>query len=255
MKSLIKKIARSDVGINVRNLIGFRPVLIKPHKECRLASVSEAFPWRTDNECKTTFKYADILGLFYKIDNSYVELFFYSKDNILIKRIIVNQLDYSNELLIDKDFVNGIEGYGVFYIFHRSDSYSGNDLIIANRCYVGFSIKDSLSSFVHGNVYVRYQSLDGKIKGSDMIQSSIFRSSYRIQNSFVKFQKSELFFVNPTSKKLKFSIGNNRYSLKEGCSIIIDVSGKEDISIISKCLLLRPIIFNYKDSFFDVYHG
>jgi hypothetical protein len=255
MKSLIKKIARSDVGINVRNFIRFRPVPVTFPKECRVASVSDAFPWRTDNGFKTTFKYADILGLCYKIKNSYVELVFYSKDNHLIKRIIINRLDYSNELLIDRDFLNGIEGYGVFYIFHRSDSDCGDDLVISNRCYVGFSMEGSLSSFVHGNLYVRYQSLDGKYGGSGMVQSSFFKNLYRIQNSFVEFKKSELFFVNPTSKKLNFSIGLNKYSLEKGCSILIDVSGKEEISILSKCLFLRPVIFNYKDCFFDVYHG
>ena len=255
MKSLIRKIANSNIGVYLRNFIGFRPVLISRDRESRVASISDAFPWRTDNGYQTTFKYADILGLFYKIENSYVELVFYSKDNNLIKRIIINRLDYSNELLIDKNILNGIEGYGVFYIFHRSDSDCGDDLVISNRCYVGFSMDGSLSSFVHGNLYVRYQSLDGKHGGSGMVQSSFFKNLYRIQNSFVEFKKSELFFVNPTSHKLNFSIGNNRYSLEKGCSILIDVSGKEDISILSRCLILRPIIFNYKDCFFDVYHG
>ena len=255
MKSLIKKIARSDVGINVRNFIGFRPIWIRRNREYRVVSVSDAFLWRTDNGFKTTFKYSDILGLFYKIKDSYVELVFYSKDNNLIKRIIINRLDYSNELLIDRDFLNGIEGYGVFYIFHRSDSDCGDDLVISNRCYVGFSMEGSLSSFVHGNLYVRYQSLDGKYGGSGMIQSSFFKNLYRIQNSFVEFKKSELFFVNPTSKKINFSIGGNTYSLENYCSILIDISDEEDISIISRCMFLRPIIFNYIDDFYDVYHA
>ena len=257
MKSLIKKIVRSDFGIKLRNTIGIRPLSLSAgiNKKFRFTSISDAFPWRTDNGYKTTFKYSDILGLFYKIEDSYVELVFYSKDNNFIKKIIINQLNYSNELLIDKDFLNGIEGYGVFYIFHRSDSYCGDDLVISNRCYVGFSIEDSLSSFTHGNLHVRYQSLDGKHDGSDMVKSSLFNNLYRIQNSFVEFTKSELFFVNPTSKKINFSIGNNRYSLEKDCSILIDVSGKEDISILSRCLFLRPLVFNYKDDFFDVYHA
>ena len=142
-----------------------------------------------------------------------------------------------------------------FYIFHRCDSHYDDDLVISNRCYVGFSIEDSLSSFTHGNSHVRYQSLDGKHDGSNMVKSSLFNNLYRIQNSFVEFTKSELFFVNPTSKKIKFSIGNNRYSLEKNCSILIDVSGKEDISILSRCLFLRPLVFNYKDDFFDVYHA
>ena len=176
MKSLIKKIAQSDKGIYLRNFIGFRPVKIVIDKSIRFQSISDAFLWRTDNGFKTTFNYADILGLFYKVEDSHVELNFYSKNNDFIKKIIINQLNYSNKLLIDKDFLDGIEDYGVFYIFHRYDSYSDDDLIIANRCYVGFSLKDSLSSFVHGNQYVRYQSLDGKYDGSDMVKSSFFNN-------------------------------------------------------------------------------
>jgi hypothetical protein len=257
VKSLIHKIFRTDFVIKLRNTIGFRPLYMSAaiDKKFNYTSISDAFPWRTDNGYKTTFKYSDILGLFYKIEDSYVELVFYSRDNDIVKKIIINQLNYSNELLIDKDFLNGIEGYGVFYIFHRSDSYCGDYLAISNRCYVGFSIKDSLSSFVHGNCLVRFQTFDGKYDGSDMVKSSFTKKPYRIQNSFEEFTKSELFFVNPTSKKINFSIGNNNYILENNCSIIIDVSRKENVLFFSKCMFLRPIIFNYKDGFYDVYHA
>ena len=57
MKSLIKKIIRSDFGIKLRNTIGFRPVSLSAviNKEFRFTSISDAFPWRTDNGYKTKF--------------------------------------------------------------------------------------------------------------------------------------------------------------------------------------------------------
>jgi hypothetical protein len=256
MKSLINLLGRSTLGIKVRNFIGYRPVILNnDYKDAGNVSISDAFPWRTDNGYKTKFKYTDILGLFYKIENSFVELVFYSQNDQLIRKIRINQLNYSNELLIDKDFLNGIEGYGVFYIFHRSDKYSSDNIAISNRCYVGFSKNNSLSSFVHGNSFVGYQGLDGKIFGKGMVLSSFFKNRYRIQNSFCDFNKSELFFSNPTPKKVNFSIGGNKYSLEKGCSILVDVGNKNNISIVSKCKFIRPIIFNYKDDFFDVYHA
>ena len=90
MKSFIKKIVRSDFGIKLRNTIGIRPLSLSAgiNTKYRFTSISDAFPWRTDNGYKTTFKYSDILGLFYKIEDSYVELVFYSKDNNLIKKIM-----------------------------------------------------------------------------------------------------------------------------------------------------------------------
>ena len=60
----------------------------------------------------------------------------------------------------------------------------------------------------------------------------------------------------PDKILLLMAVGpHGRNSLEKDCSILIDVSGKEDISILSRCLFLRPIIFNYKDDFFDVYHA
>ena len=137
MKLLVKNIANSFFGVKLRNLIGFRTVPIFISKKCRGTSISDAYLWRTDNGFKTTYNFNDILGLFYKVDDSFVELSFFTKDNHFIKKITISKLNYSNELLIDKDFLNGLEDYGVFYIFHRYDSYLNNDLAISNRCYVG----------------------------------------------------------------------------------------------------------------------
>lgn len=256
MKLLIKKIANQNIFIFLRNFIGFRPVIFSPsYKKFKTVSVSDAFTWRTDNGYKTKFKYTDILGLFSKLEESSVELFFFTKDNELIKKIVINRLDYSNELLIDKEFLNGIEGYGSFSIFHHSKARLEDELTIANRCYVGFSINDSPNSFVHGNAHVNFKSLNGNFYGSGMVLKSLFKNTYRIQNSFTGFQKSELFFVNPSSNKVKFSIGQKKYSLEKGCSVLVDVSGLNNVSIRSRCLFLRPTVFNYNNNYFDVYHS
>jgi len=256
MKSLIKKTFNSKLGVDLRNLFGFHTVFLgKVLNESAGVSISDAFPWRTDKGYKTTFKYADILNLFYKIQDSYVELFFYTNENKLIKKIEIAHLDYSNELMIDKDFLNGIEGYGVFYIFHRcKDTYEVN-LAISNKCYVGFSVDNCLNSFVHGMSYVSYQTIDGKIKKSGLVLSSFFKKVYRVQNSFLEFTKTELFFANPSAKKINFSIGKEKYSIEKGCSILIDIDSRDELSILSNSTFFRPIIFNYKDVFLDVHHG
>ena len=78
---------------------------------------------------------------------------------------------------------------------------------------------------------------------------------YKIQNFFRNLDKSELFFVNPTSKKIRFSINGKNYFLSSGCSTIINTTKDETIDIKSNCLFFRPLIFNYKDDYIDVYHG
>ena len=94
MKSLVKKLANTNIGILFRNSLHFKPVQLKLFEKDYPISISDAFLWRTDNGYKTKFKYSDILNLFYKIKNSWVEFHFYSKNNELIKIEKVNNLNF-----------------------------------------------------------------------------------------------------------------------------------------------------------------
>ena len=256
MKSLIKNIANTQYGIMFRNFIGFKPVILSIKNIKESSSVSDAFCWRTDNDFKTTFNFVDILKLYYNIENSYVEIVFYSKSNKLLKILNLQYLDLSNELVIDNKLLNGVNDYGVFYIFHRFDKDIPNKVIISNRCYLGFSVNNNLNSFVHGNSYAKYQNIMGGSQGSDIINTNLLMNQiYRIQNCFENISKSELFFANPTSNKIQFSVNGNNYILDVGCSKIVDVSSENEITIISNCCFLRPIVFNYKDKYLDVYHA
>ena len=153
MKSLVKKLVNTDIGILLRNNLNFKPVGLKLFEKDYPTSVSDAFLWRTDNGYKTKFKYSDILNLFYKIKNSWVEFHFYSKNNELIKIEKVNDLNLSNELEISSKYLNNLEDYGTFYIYHFSENTKdlNNKDIISNRCYLGYSQNNNLYSFVHGN--------------------------------------------------------------------------------------------------------
>ena len=56
-------------------------------------------------------------------------------------------------------------------------------------------------------------------------------------------------------KNSNLKISNTKYSIKEGCALLVDIMRDEDITISSKCLFLRPVIFNYNGDYFDVFHG
>ena len=79
-------------------------------------------------------------------------------------------------------------------------------------------------------------------------------STIQIQNSF-KNSKIELMIMNPTNKALKIIINDEAFNLDVCSSIIKKYEKIQTIKIISKCYLLRPIIFSYRDKFLDVYHG
>lgn len=258
MKSLIKKISNTSLGIELRNIFGIKPVPMSINSIHSLASVSDAFCWRTDNNFTTVFKYSDIFDLFYKTTNSYVELHFYTKENKLIKKLVIENLKYSNELIINSNFVEGLQDYGTFYIYHLTTDKIGDENIISNKCYAGYSKNNNLHSFVHGNTLARFININNRknLEQTDIIKMTFLKNQrYKIQNFFRSLDRSELFFANPTSKKIRFSINKKNYSLSEGCSIIIDSTEKEIIEIKSNCLFFRPLIFNYKDEYIDAYHG
>ena len=99
------------------------------------------------------------------------------------------------------NFFNGLKSYGTFSINHFTNEKLNEENIISNRCYPGYSYNNNLFSFVHGNVLAKYSDIDGgkKVK-TDIIKTSFLQNhTYKIQKYFADFEKSELFFANPTS--------------------------------------------------------
>ena len=256
MKSLIKKLSNTEIGVYLRNFINIKPVHMSL-KNLDYISVSDAFAWRTDNNFITKFKYSDILNVFYKIKNSWVEIHFYNKNGQQIKKIINKDLKLSNEITICKKFLDGVEDYGVFYIFHFTNYDIGEKNIISNRCYLGYSQNNNLPSFVHGNTLSKFKKISGEnIIKNNIIKRTIFKNhTYKIQKNFKEFDKIELFFSNPISKTIKFNVNNKSYKLKNNCSKLLNISNNDIIIIKSNCLFLRPTVFNYKKQYLDVHHA
>ena len=259
MKSLVKKLANSRYGIALRNYLNLYPINFANQKNAKYPlTISDAFIWRTDNGYKTKFKYSDILNLFYKIDNSWVEFHFYSKKNELIKIKRIENLNLSNEIEINSEYLDGLEDFGVFYIFHftkNKDNFNNKD-IISNRCYVGYAQKNNLYSFVHGNSYVKFTNINhGEYILGNIQKSSLFKKyTYIIQKYFDEFDKNELIFTNPSSKIVKFTIQNKNFKIDPYCTILIELNSSI-ISIKSNCTFFRPTIFSYKNGYMDVHHS
>lgn len=257
MKSLIKKIYNQKKIIQIRNLLNLKPLSIFLDNDKRNISISDSFLWRTDNGFSTIFKFIDILNFFYEIKINTAEILFYSKTGKLIKNIKIKNLKSINQLTINKNFLNGIEDYGYFNIFHENLDDMNKNFIISNRCYVGFSKDNNFYSYVHGNLLSKYKQNNIQKISSDLIQTSLLiNQEYSIQNDFKRFEKTELYFSNPTSELIKFKIFDKKYFLeKNSCKIITLNKINTVLTIKSNCMLLRPIIFNYNKEFFDVYHG
>jgi hypothetical protein len=260
MKSLIKYLANSKLGILLRNSLKIAPVNVKTYENNKTVSiVSDVFLWRTDNGFKTKFKFLDILNVFYGVEDSWVELHFYTKDNQLLKIQKIDSLSHINEIDITAEYLGNINDFGNFYIFHYCTKKSENlvdNNILSNRCYVGYSNNNNLYSFVHGNAHAKFTGVynDESIK-SDIIRTSLFKNTeYTIQKCFDDFDRSEIFISNPTTKKLRLSTNNKNYALGPACTMVLNVE-QPIVTVKSNCMFLRPTVFSYKDQYLDVHHS
>lgn len=256
MRKFLNKYIQNKYVKKIRVIINYKPKPVELKNINESYSVSDAFIWRTDKGFNTIFKFKDIPNFFYNI-NSSAYISFFNKENINIKNIFFKELSNINELQINEKFLNNIKDYGTFYIYHKSNFKKNPNIILSNRCYVGYYKNNQMPCYVHGNTLVKSFGLNSENFYSNFVQKSpLFEQNYFIQNNFFYFDKTELCICNPTSEKIIFKINSQKYELMPwNMKIIEQKKNVKLINIKSKCLFLRPIIFNYKNEFFDVYHG
>ena len=251
--SFFNKILRNTYFKKIRNLIGIRPSFDLVNYSSDKISVSDAFFWRTDNNFETIFKFTNILKYFYNAKSSNIKLLFYSNINKLLKEYNILSSDNFHELKIDKLFLDNIEGYGVFYIFHETNEQLKT--IVRNSCYVGYSLNNNLPSMVHGNTIASQKKFNNKVINHGIGGYSYFKKfTYIVQNRF-NLIDTEIMLVNPTNKKISIRVNEMHLNLKKGYSKIVQVGNNDLIKITSNCYLLRPIVFERINNFINVYHG
>lgn len=254
MKNFFKK----KLFLLLRNLIGIKAPYFNINNLEINNSISDAFFWRVDDDYNTIFRYTDLTKYFFN-EKSIITLFFFDNKNNFLKKInLKNNLNHnSDELIIDSSLLNNQVGYGTFYIFHEINKKI--DFSIRQSCYTGYSYRKKLYSFVHGNTPVAYNNLfmpksESKygLGGYNLFIDKI----YKVQNYLGEYDRSELLLMNPCNKKINIFFDNLKFILKKGESKIIKINNlKESVQIKSKCYLLRPIVFAYKDNYLDVFHG
>ena len=191
----MKIVKKSKFSKYIRNFLGYRPALTIINSNIKNLSTSDAFFWRTDSSFKTIFRYTDIFKLFFNDPTSKAEIIFYDRNSKFLKKIIFEDLDLSNQLVIDKNFMNNLEDYGTFYIYHFSENTKdlNNKDIISNRCYLGYSQNNNLHTFVHGNTFAKFSNINsnGEIL-TNIVKTSLFKNQkYTIQKYFRDFDKNE----------------------------------------------------------------
>jgi hypothetical protein len=254
-KSLVKSIYNSQCGIWLRNKVGFRPVKIILPNHLSNYSVSDAFFWRTDGGYVTYFRFYDIPKMYFDMEGTRVRFIFFGHNGRVLKEFELDEIQTFNELVINKEFLNGLQDYGTFSVFHVFDDKDRSDVKIINRHYVGFSKNNGIPSFVHGNIYARYWNPKTNKIMSDMVLISSKPTIYVVQKNFISYDYIELFFSNPTTKQIWATVTGQKIFLNSGESIILQVEPVNVVRIISNCCFLRPLIFTESNGYFDCLHA
>lgn len=250
---LFNKLFRSKTSKTLRNLFNVRKTNLLLDYTKKNISVSDSFFWRVDENFKTIFKFNDILKLFFKEDSSEITIIFFDNEFNLIKEVKLNMLNINNILTIDQNFLDLDIGYGSFYIFHNTKN--NIDSIIRNSCYTGFEYKKTLPSFVHGNLHSALKNFNSEKVDFGLGATSLLNNNIYIIQNEMNYEKTEIVLINNCNKKLSIDLGFKRFSLKKGCTELINIDKIKILTIKSNSHLLRPIIFNYEGIYLDVYHG
>ena len=144
---MIKNLFKLEKIIKLRNFFSINPTFFNINYLEKNISISDGFFWRVDDNFSTIFKFTNLIKFYFNKDSN-VEIFFFDNNHNYLNKITLNTKSYSEEYIITKKIVKNFN-YGVFYIFHRSKIKI--ESILRNSCYVGYSYKNSLYSFVHGN--------------------------------------------------------------------------------------------------------
>ena len=71
----------------------------------------------------------------------------------------------------------------------------------------------------------------------------------------MEFDKTEIILINNCNSKINIDLNFLVTELDIGQTKIIDTKDNNIVKIKSNSMLIRPIIFNYRNNYIDVYHG
>ena len=252
----LSRLKKSVFILNLRNSLNLRSVPIVLPNDEESYSISDAFCWRKCSDFKTDFRYTDLINYFTHKNNNSIKLVLSDHCNKIIDKIYLNPYQLTDNIKISNLLNKAKETSGHFFIFHKLLPQKDETIILRNSCYTSFSFKGNTPSIVHGNLPVVAENKNSVTYKNNIIQCSNFKNYiYKVQHNFLPYNKIEVFFFNPLNKTLKIQINEISFSLNKYNSLIIKLPLSDIYTIKSKCLLLRPIFFVYRNNFFDTFHG
>ncbi len=275
MKKQFKQFIKKNVPARFLELFSSKAVAITkiPKRE---SIISDLFILRCENGWETFFECLAFDKLLNpKVIGSKQKLLFcfYSKKGHFIAKQKVTFSSYIKKTLLVNKIANdlGINHDGLFAIFHPQKKYwiSKHKSFLAERGYIGYANqkKGIIKGFVHGNLDAIARN-SKKDKDQLLGNYSFFMKEYRLQHCLESSFTYELFLVNPTTKKMTFTLVEKGDSLFKKTTFNIPSRGMykyvktsenrkyaSTLIIKSKLYLARPVVFKHMATSFDVFHG
>ena len=257
IKNLLRRVWRTKPSIFARNLIGVRPIYRRWQLLEQSYAASDQFLWRTDNDFQTEFRVSDIVGKYYQ-QKSLLRVHIFDR----LGREI-NSFERDCEEAVERIFIDGSnaesDSYGTFCVFHIPKQGANVRYAITNRCYTGYSRLGSIPSFVHGNLLSKICILgaDGSYKLVSGFIKHKKKTDFYIQKDHKSFEQSELVLTNPLEISVNVMVEEKSIKLKPGEVRLITIDGHvpSPLKIKSDFFFPRPIIFSYRNRYFDVHHA
>lgn len=256
-KILLRPFWNSNIIRLIRNELGIRSFRHVFPQALGL-SFSDLHYWRVGQSFQTKYVMTDVVSEFLGIDSaSYCLTFLDNNGKFLFKRQL-EKCQGMIEVSIDSEFMGIDAGHGTYYltticseVFDKSVPFS-----FKNRWYTGYKGARGPFSMVHGNTLVAWNSLDGGKSGMGITESTIFRRfSYSLQFDPSVYDRVDLVFVNPCSKKIEIYFNGSKIVLAPFAVAVAETDSGSMISYESTCAFLRPLVMGNKNEFIDCFHG
>ena len=237
----------------------------------RNAVVSDLFIWRNTSHFHTFFELFSIPSIFDpKLSSDFATLVIFNSNGDYLSKSHLTLSPGTRHTLRLSDFIPAGSGpYGTFAIFpsHTPTSISSLGSFISERGYVSYQFMEHpLRSFVHGNLdaIASYNDQTFQLLGS----TSLLRRNYYLQAHLNHLQKHDIVLVNysPRPKTVHFDTFTSLNSLFSSANIVIPPRGcyihrlpsasrPLRLTISSRLVMARPLVFSHSDHSLNVFHG
>ena len=233
--------------------------------------VSDLFVWRKGSAWETSFELINLPSLFSEEPMSeIVQFVFFDCNGAFLRNKFISLHSLKKVTVNISDLIHDIPSeFGTFAVFHSSNPHALHTTgsVLSERGYCAYRYKQlPVKSFVHGNydAIERVNEFTTRLIGGKSFLQRVFNLQYQpsLDSHF------EIFIVNPTSSARSVTLLVQQADDKVIQSSTVWLAPRAShffsfkppssnlrLSLRSRLVMARPLVFHYQHSTSDVFHG